>query len=101
MILMLSLACASPESDPAVAAVLDLTGVSEEGAGVYADSCAHCHSEDGSGTDSGPGLRGLHASRDGAAVERILYGSGYEMPGFGARLSDQQVADVLAWVFEL
>ncbi len=64
---------------------------------VFADNCAACHGEDGGG-GTGPELAGRQefASPD-VVVEQVRDGGG-GMPGFEGRLSDQELADVSAYV---
>ncbi len=100
MILILSLACASREDDPEVAAVLDLEGLASQGAPLYAENCSTCHGEDASGLDRGPDLRNFTAAGEPRYVEQVLYGTGYSMPGFRQTLADQEIADIVAWLHE-
>lgn len=74
--------------------ILSLTGDETAGEALYADSCAVCHAADGSG-GSGPDLSG--ESVGGEVVGIILHGED-DMPGFADDFSDQDVADLLAWL---
>ncbi len=95
MFLFLSLACA-PSTQ--VDEILALDGDSEAGSTVYADNCAGCHAEDGSG-GSGPALVG-EADEGEEFVALVLDGE-EDMPAFSDTLSDQDIADVLAFVQSL
>ncbi len=66
---------------------------------VYADSCAACHGADGGG-GTGPKLEGEEAyAAPGVVVDQIREGGG-GMPAFGDQLSEQELADVSAFVVE-
>jgi cytochrome c oxidase cbb3-type subunit 3 len=74
--------------------ILALTGDPDAGATIYAENCAVCHAADGSG-GTGPSLFG--ESLDGETIAIVLNGED-GMPGFGDALSDQEIADLLAWL---
>lgn len=74
--------------------VMALTGDAAAGATVYANDCASCHGADGSG-DSGPSIIGEDESEEIAEV--VLFGED-DMPAFDGDLSDQDIADVVAYV---
>ena len=77
--------------------ILALDGNAAAGAAIYSENCSSCHAGDGSG-NSGPDIRGSAADLgDAALVDQILDGS-VLMPDFGDDLSDQQVADLVAWI---
>jgi mono/diheme cytochrome c family protein len=73
--------------------ILALTGDDIAGESLYADHCAVCHAADGSG-GSGPNLSNKVVGA--GVVNTVLNGAG-EMPSFRT-LSDQEVADLLAWL---
>lgn len=79
-----------------VDAVMALPGDDNPGETLYLDNCAVCHLDDGSG-DIGPSLI-FHVSKhpDEYLVGLIIDGSG-AMPAFDD-LSDQQIADLLAYL---
>jgi mono/diheme cytochrome c family protein len=79
---------------------------------VYVDQCAGCHMENGSGV---PGVfpnltenTALRSRNPESLVRLVLEGArsvktaqkreGFAMPGFGGKLSDQQVAEVITYV---
>lgn len=74
--------------------VLALTGDEGDGATVFADNCAVCHGADGSG-GSGPNIQGEDELEEVIGV--VLSGE-EEMPSFDGDLSDQEIADVAAYV---
>ena len=64
---------------------------------VFADNCAACHGADGGG-GSGPELAGREEyTNPEVVVEQIREGGG-GMPAFGDDLSEQELADVSAYV---
>jgi cytochrome c551 len=70
-----------------------------QGREVYAKACAACHGGDGGG-GSGPKLEGEEAyTSPDVVVEQIREGGG-GMPAFGDDLSEQELADVSAFVVE-
>ena len=67
------------------------------GGKVFADNCAACHGEDGGG-GTGPALAGRpEYANPEVVVEQVRNGGG-GMPSFGERLSEQELADVSAYV---
>ncbi|HEX2084286.1 MAG TPA: cytochrome c [Solirubrobacteraceae bacterium] len=64
---------------------------------VFADNCAACHGGDGGG-GTGPRLAGEDALTDADLVVRQIREGGGGMPDFADRLSDQELADVSAFV---
>ncbi|WP_085638778.1 MULTISPECIES: cytochrome c [unclassified Pseudomonas] len=85
---------------------------SQRGAAVYIDNCAACHRTDGHGyTRVFPALAGnpvLQSEDPTSLIHIVLQGgtlpathaapSAITMPGFGWRLSDQEVADVVSFI---
>ncbi len=67
------------------------------GAKVFAQSCSGCHGANGQGS-VGPRLAGNDDLSDRGFVERRVREGGGIMPAFGGRLSDDQVASVVAFV---
>ena len=74
--------------------VLALEGVADEGAAVYEGNCADCHGADGAGP---VGLAHLDDHDDAALSDQILAGS-LGMPAFDDKLTDQEVADIIAFL---
>lgn len=104
MLLLLALACA-PETDAvnAYAAALSLAGDAEAGAGIYAEGCADCHGAAGEG-GSGPAIEeDVPVMPDERIVARVMGGYDSDQPGAmpaQTGLSDQDMADCLAWLRE-
>lgn len=78
--------------------ILSLTGDAANGEAVFSANCAVCHGSDATG-GSGPNLLNEVAEERGEFVETIVGGED-EMPAFGDTLTDQEIADVLAWLEE-
>lgn len=74
--------------------ILALSGDEAAGDALYAQNCAVCHGAAGGG-GSGPNLTGKSVT--GEVVQVILNGED-EMQAFGDVLSDQEIADLLAWL---
>ena len=84
--------------------IVGLTGDETNGAAVYSANCAVCHKASGLGVDDpspgiGDNLTGAAAETDADAefAGIILDGKG-SMTAFADSLSDQDIADVLAYV---
>ena len=75
-----------------------LTGHADKGKAVYAEACTFCHGADGTGGHGGKTLKGL---MDTSAITTIVDNGRNEMPGFADLLSEQQMADVAAYVVEV
>lgn len=90
-------ACGGGSDDDGVDAILALDGDPVAGEAVYASTCAACHGADGEG-GSGPAMAGIVADEsDADIVEVVLDGEGSMPP---QDLTDQEVADVLAYLIE-
>jgi mono/diheme cytochrome c family protein len=91
---------------PRAQEVAGLTGKSADGAGIYATDCSRCHSPDGKGGDrSDPKashstmLGAIHTFSAPETITLVIQGAG-TMPAFD-RYSDQQLADVYAYIMSL
>jgi cytochrome c551 len=80
-----------------VDAVLALTGDTGAGETVYEDECLDCHEEDGQGMGGASLPEEVPELTDQELVETILSGP-WIMPNFVNLLSEQDVADVHAWL---
>ena len=74
-----------------------LEGDSDNGAAVFASNCAGCHAADGTG-GSGPDITGEDEQDE--VTEIVLNGEG-DMPSYDGDLSDQEIADVVAYVIDV
>lgn len=70
------------------------TGDTSVGAALYADNCASCHGAAGGG-GSAPNIAGIS---DSAGVIDIILGGTSGMPGFASSLTDQEIADIIAYL---
>jgi cytochrome c oxidase cbb3-type subunit 3 len=68
----------------------------EQGRSLFARNCAHCHGDDARG-DEGPTLYNL-AMSDARIAKRIKEGIKGEMPKFGSKLNDVDVAALIAYL---
>ena len=101
IVFTMMLACANPEDDERVAAILELEGVAVDGEQVYLDNCSGCHGADATGA-SGPDLVGhLDHHGDAEYIETILYGGLGDMAAYEDVLEDQEVADIMAFLKSL
>lgn len=93
-------ACAGEDGGNAdVDNILMLSGDADNGAMIYSSKCAVCHGAMGEG-GVGVALKTEAAEEsDEEIVEDVLEGiSGTEMPAFRSQLTDQEVADLLAFI---
>jgi mono/diheme cytochrome c family protein len=75
------------------------SGDAAKGQEVYGQSCASCHGPDGGG-GTGPRLAGQRSYTDAEVVVTQIREGGGGMPAFGDQLSEQELADVSAFVVE-
>lgn len=82
-------------------------GDATKGAATFAMNCDVCHNTDSTEPKVGPGLKGLFKREnlankkkvsDASVMELINKGSPVGMPGFEDQLSEQERADVLAYL---
>ncbi len=74
-------------------------GDASRGATVYEDSCAMCHGDDGEGSKKTPALVGANALADFSDDDALFAYLKEKMPkDEPGTLTDQQYADVLAWL---
>jgi mono/diheme cytochrome c family protein len=94
-----------PPSKPAS----EFTPQEANGATVFTQECARCHSANTQRTLHGPGLLGLYKlkylpsgapANDDRVTAVILQGRGM-MPGLGNQLNDQQLADLITYLHTL
>jgi mono/diheme cytochrome c family protein len=100
------------QADPSVAQALWQGNDGKTGAALYVDNCGACHRTDGQGyarvfpaLAGNPVVQGqdatslIHIVLEGATLPATASApSTFSMPGFGWRLSDQQVADVVNFI---
>jgi mono/diheme cytochrome c family protein len=68
----------------------------QHGRSLFSLNCAHCHGDDARG-DEGPTLYNL-AMSDARIAKRITEGIKGEMPKFGSKLNDTDVATLIAYL---
>jgi mono/diheme cytochrome c family protein len=94
---------ASPDTDTSVTetnAGGDVEGDAVAGKQIFVSNCAGCHTLADAGTTGtiGPNLDDAQPSSE-LVTDRVTNGQGV-MPSFAGALSDQQIADVAAYVSE-
>lgn len=92
---ILVIGCA-PEADRAQA-ILDLTGDAAAGEVTYTQQCSACHAADGTG-GTGPSLVAAYGEGEDLEMIDVILTGDDGMPGFESTLSDQEIADVWAYV---
>jgi mono/diheme cytochrome c family protein len=93
--------------DPAEKPVL--TPAQLRGQRLYAADCASCHRADSTSPLNGPGLKGMYAKKflsgglpaNDERVEEIIRRGRRSMPAFAQKYSDEQAADVIAYLHSL
>lgn len=86
-----------------------LTPSQLRGQRVYAADCATCHRADSTSPLNGPGLKGIYSRKfltsglpaNDERVEEIIRRGRRSMPGFAQKYSDEQVADLIAYLHSL
>lgn len=102
----------SADIDAVVNYVMSLSGepqdasLVEAGATVYADNCASCHAEDGTGdrTQGAPNLADaiwLYGGSYGDIHETVVNARYGQMPAWGPRLTEAQIRAVATYVHQL
>ena len=84
--------------DARIEGILALTGDAAAGEAVFTANCESCHGVAAAG-GSAPELAS-HFETNEEHIEAIVYGE-EEMPAFGDSLSDQEIADVAAYLSDL
>ncbi|HTL15752.1 MAG TPA: cytochrome c [Patescibacteria group bacterium] len=75
------------------------TAAPSRGRDLFERNCAHCHGDDARG-DEGPTLYNL-ALTDTKISNRIKQGIKGEMPAFGPKLNDENIAALLSYLRSL
>lgn len=73
----------------------------QAGAALFHDKgCTFCHGEAGAGTDKAPALTGLDTSKEWtpARISNQIVKGGQKMPAFGDALTDEEVAQLVAYL---
>jgi alcohol dehydrogenase (cytochrome c) len=72
----------------------------EAGKEVFAEQCSVCHGADGRGGNGGPDLTTMPKAKEQAGAEEQVTNGGGGMPAFKGTLSEEEIADVAAYVVE-
>jgi len=81
--------------DPRIKDILDLKGDLDNGTDLYATECSSCHGSDGHGA-TGPDI--FREPAEDKEIAYIILDGSERMPAFGESLSNQEIADILAWI---
>lgn len=88
------------DTTPAEADAFGLTGDAASGEAVFGDNCVFCHASDGSGTTAPPFADLLPPLSKQEAADAILNGTSEGMPSFDGQLSEQEIADVVRYIYD-
>jgi len=72
----------------------------EAGKEVFAENCSVCHGSDGLGGSGGPDLTTMPKAKEQAGAEEQVTNGGGGMPAFSGTLSEEEIANVAAYVVE-
>jgi heme/copper-type cytochrome/quinol oxidase subunit 2 len=72
----------------------------EAGKEVFAEQCSVCHGADGLGGNGGPDLTTMPLAQEQAGAEQQVTNGGGGMPPFAGVLSEEEIANVAAYVVE-
>jgi heme/copper-type cytochrome/quinol oxidase subunit 2/mono/diheme cytochrome c family protein len=67
---------------------------------VFAENCSTCHGATGHGGNGGPDLTTMPKAQEQASAEEQVTNGGGGMPPFGGTLSEEEIANVAAFVVE-
>jgi quinohemoprotein ethanol dehydrogenase len=70
------------------------------GSEVFSENCSTCHGADGLGGNGGPDLTTMPKAKEQAGAEEQVKNGGGGMPAFGGTLSEEEIANVAAYVVE-
>lgn len=92
-------ACGGPvDKTGRVPGILALTGDVSAGQTVFANTCAGCHGPEGKGGSAKAIASAIPGHTPETLATIALNGTGFIMGPAGKDLSDQQVADLVAWL---
>jgi alcohol dehydrogenase (cytochrome c) len=72
----------------------------EAGKEVFAEQCSVCHGADGLGGNGGPDLTTMPKAKEQKGAEEQVTNGGGGMPAFKGQLSEEEIANVSAYVVE-
>jgi quinohemoprotein ethanol dehydrogenase len=70
------------------------------GSEVFSENCSTCHGADGLGGNGGPDLTTMPKAKEQAGAEEQVTNGGGGMPAFAGTLSEEEIANVAAYVVE-
>jgi quinohemoprotein ethanol dehydrogenase len=88
------------EVEPEAAAGGGATADAAAGKEVFSENCSTCHGGDGLGGNGGPDLTTMPLAKEQAGAEKQVTNGGGGMPAFGGSLSEEEIANVAAYVVE-
>ena len=94
---LLAVACGSSASQADIDAVTALTGSAAAGESVFTTNCKVCHGDDAKSGTAKRDLPDAAKSETDKAISTILTGED-EMQSFKGVLTNQQIADVIAYL---
>jgi mono/diheme cytochrome c family protein len=72
----------------------------EAGAEVFSEECSVCHGASGHGGNGGPDLTTMPKAKEQKGAEEQVTNGGGGMPAFSGQLSEEEIANVAAYVVE-
>jgi len=98
--LVLAAGCGDKGEDTAdpITEILALSGDASSGEELYPSHCAACHGADGEGGTAPSMTELIPPLSDEEIVDAIYGGTSGGMPAYSAQLSEQEIADVLAYL---
>lgn len=96
MLALGAVACGDPRADDVAA----LTGNADAGKPLFDSNCSTCHGADGTGGTFDESVVKAQSKDDAYIADYVINGDG-QMPAFGDSFSDQQIADIIAYVRKL
>ena len=96
LVVFFAFGCASEKANT----IADLEGDATSGATLYAAHCKACHGEDASSGSVNKNIVEELSHGDANVIQIILYGED-SMPAFENTLSDQDIADIVAYLHTL
>ena len=76
------------------------TADASAGKEVFAENCSTCHGATGHGGNGGPDLTTMPKAKEQAGAEEQVTNGGGGMPAFSGTLSEEEIANVAAYVVE-
>jgi len=95
VVLTLIAGCVSPATQARITEVLSLEGEVAAGEELWSIHCSSCHGVDGSG---GTEIGLLEITRTEERLVEIVVDGLHDMPSFGDRLSDHEIAHLLSFL---